>query len=188
MSSRQNYQSLVEKHKGGNQIVKKLGTYGMFIQIGIIGAIYGWKHLEIGYYHFAAPILFSVSIYFLVKDFSILRRIEENMAQMILEGVELEIKNPTFGKFFHGVLQSFNLTSILIQRSLVNVLALGCLGYLMIQLIGDMNQDIKISRWFLSLFTWIPGVVACKLYYDSLKCLDEAKERVFARQSSRETS
>ena len=120
----------------------------------------------------------------LVKDFLTTRRIEENMAQMILEGVDLEAKNSSFGKFFHGILQSFNFTNILIQRSIVNVLALGCLGYLMLQFIGEINHGVTPSRWFLSLFTWIPGVIACKLYYDSLKVLDEAKEKVFAKQST----
>jgi hypothetical protein len=119
----------------------------------------------------------------MVKDFLTTRRIEENMAQVILEGVDFEAKNSAFGKFFHGILQSFNFTSILIQRSVVSVLALGCLGYLMLQFIGDINNGVTPSRWFLSLFTWIPGVIACKLYYDSLKALDEAKEKVFAKQS-----
>ncbi len=182
MNNHQTYQSLVDKYKGGVQFVKKLGTSGLVVQVAIIGFINGWKHLEIGYYKIAAPILFFLSLYFFVKDFITLRRIEENMAQMILDRVELEKQNSAVGKFFHGLLQSFNFTNILVQRSLINVLALGCLGYLIFQFISDvMLPDITISRWLLGLFIWIPGVVICKLYYDSLKILDEAKEKVFAK-------
>ncbi len=184
MNIRQSYQSLVDKYKGGNQIIRKMGLYGLFIQIGAIGAINAWKPLQIGYYHIAVPALFTVSVYYLVKDFFVLRRIEENMGRMILEGIDHETKNPALGNFFHRVLQSFNFSRTLIQRSLVNVLSLGCLGYLMLQFVREMNPDVAISQWFLGLFTWIPGVIATKLYYDSLKDLDEAKERVFAKQSS----
>ncbi len=182
MNSRENYQSLADKYKSGVQLVKKLGTYGMILQVSTILVINSWKHLQIDYYMIAAPILFSLSIYFFVKDFFTLRRIEENMAQMILDGVELETKNAPLGKFFHGLLQSFNFTSILIQRSLINALALGCLGYLIFQFISDVIfPDVTISRLYLSLFVWIPSVSACKLYYDSLKVLDEAKDKVFAK-------
>lgn len=102
------------------------------------------------------------------------------MARMILEGIDIEAKNPSFGKFFHGVLRSFNLMNILVQRSLFNVVVVICLGNLMLQFISDINPAITFSRWFVSLFAWVPGVIACKLYYDSLQELDEAKERVFA--------
>lgn len=183
MNIRQNYQDLVDKYRGGNQVIRRMGLYGLFIQIGAIGAVNAWKPLEIGYYHIAVPVLFAFSVYYLVKDFFVLRRIEENMARMILEGVDIETKNPALGNFFHRILQSFNFISILIQRSLVNVLALGCLGYLMLQFVREINPGVPISQGFLIFFTWIPGVIVSKLYYDSFKGLDEAKERVFARQS-----
>lgn len=182
MNNQEKYQSLMAKYTSASQTIKKLGTTGMFMQIGIIGFIQGWKHLGIEHYKVAAPILFSLSFYLFVKDFIILRRIEENMAQMILDGVDFEKKNSTVGKAFHGLLQSFNFTNILVQRSLINTLALCCLGYLIFQFISnELLPGISISRWFLSLFVWIPSVIICKLYYDSLKILDEAKEKVFAK-------
>jgi hypothetical protein len=181
MNNRVTYQSLVDRYKEGNRVIRKLGIYGLFIQIGAISVINAWKHLEMSYYHIAVPILFVLSIYYLVKDFFVLLRIEENMARMVLEGVDLEIKNVTFGNFFHRILQSFNFTSILVQRSLVNVLALAWIGYLMLQFIREMYPGVTISQWYLSLFIWVPCVIASKLYYDSLKDLDEAKSRVFAK-------
>jgi hypothetical protein len=184
MNTRQNYQSLVEKYKGGNQIIRKIGMYGMVMQVCIIMVIKGWNHVVTGYYEIAAPLLFCLSIYFLVKDFITLLKIEKNMALMILEGVDLETQNSTHGKFFHGTLQSFNFTNTLVLRAVVNVVAIHCLGYFIMQFIGEVNPEVAISRWFISLIAWIPGVIACKLYYDSLKCLDEAKEKVFARQST----
>jgi hypothetical protein len=182
MSSHQNYQSLVDRYKKDAQFVKKLGTFGMIVQVAIFGFVSGWEHLKIGHYEIAAPILFSLSLYFLVKDFLTSRRIEGNIAQMILDGVELEKRNPTVGKFFHGLLQSFNFTRVLLERSLINVLALCCLSYLIFRFVGDVIfPGVTIGRWSLGLCIWIPSVVACKLYHDSLKVLDEAKEKIFAK-------
>ena len=181
MNTHQNYQSLVEKYKSAAKFIKKLELLRMFIQIGIIVFISIWKRLGVGQYQIAAPILLSLSIYFLVKDFFTLRKNEENMAQIILDGVKLEIKNVTLGKFFQGFLQSFNLTNILLRRALVNVLVLGCIGYLIFRFISDINPGLTISRVFLSLFTCIPSIIASKLYYDSFKALDEAKARVITK-------
>jgi hypothetical protein len=183
MNAHKQHKSLVDKYNYAVKFVKKLGLYGGVMQVGIIGFAYSWKHVPLDYYKIAFPILVCLSIYFLVKDFRTLLRIEGNMTQMILEGVELEKKNNGLGKFFHGLLQSFNFTNTLIQRSLINVLALGGLGYLVFQFIGSEIPDIKISRWFLSVFVWMPAVIACKLYYDALKVLDEAKEKVFSKQN-----
>ena len=102
------------------------------------------------------------------------------MAQISLEGVEFEAKNGSSEKFFHSMLQSFNFTNILAQRSLVNVIALGMLGYFMLDFVKDIFP-VHIGYWGLGLFAWIPSVIACKLYYDSLKDLDEAKSKVFAK-------
>lgn len=103
------------------------------------------------------------------------------MIKVILDGVELEKKHGTIRKFFHGLLKSFNFENTLAQRFLVKVLVVGSLSYLMFQFISDEFPDIKISRWLFNIFTWIPAVIACKLYYDSLKVLDEAKEKVFSK-------
>lgn len=181
MNNRQNYESLVDKYNRGIGVIKKLGMLGMIIQICIIMFINSWKHVGIGQYEIAVPFLFCLSIYFLVKDFTALLRIEGNMAQMILEGVILENTNGTSSKFFHNLLQSFNFTNVLIQRSLVNVIALGALGYFMLEFVKDVFPGVSVSYWLLSLFVWIPSVIACKLYYDSLKDLDEAKSNVFAK-------
>ncbi len=181
MNNSQSYQSLVDGYKGGAQAIKKLGISGLFIQIGIIGFVNGWKHLEIANYEIAAPILFSLSIYYLIKDFFNFRKIDRVYTQMILEGVELEKQNTGLGRFFHNILQSFNFSQTLMQRSLVNALALGCLVYLISQFISDVTPGIVISRWILGLVVWVPSVLACKFYYDSLKLLDETREQVFAK-------
>ena len=181
MNNRQNYESLVDKYNSGTRVIKKLGMLGMIIQICIIMFINSWKHVGIGHSEIAVPLLFFLSIYFLVKDFTALLRIEGNIARIILEGVALETQNRTNGGVFHGLLKSFNFTNVLIQRSLVNVIALGALGYFMLEFVKGSYPDVSINRWFLSLFVWIPSVIACKLYYDSLKDLDEAKSKAFAK-------
>lgn len=181
MNIRQTHQSLLEKYDGGNRVIKKLGTTGMFIQVCIIMCINGWKHSGFSHYEIGAPFLFCLSLYLLVKDFITTLRIESNMAQMILEGVALEAKNNSSEKVFHQILRSFNFTNILVQRSLVNVIALGAIGYFMLDFINAVYPDVHIGRWVLSLFAFIPSVLASKMYYDSLKDLDEAKSRVLAQ-------
>src|SRR3989338_2693649 len=106
MNIRQTHQSLLEKYDGGNRVIKKLGTTGMFIQVCIIMCINGWKHSGFSYYEIGAPFLFCLSLYLLVKDFITTLRIESNMAQMILEGVALEAKNNSSEKVFHQILRS----------------------------------------------------------------------------------
>ena len=112
MNIRQTHQSLLEKYDGGNRVIKKLGTTGMFMQVCIIMFINGWKHSGISHYEIGAPFLFCLSLYFLIKDFITTLRIESNMAQMILDGVELEKKNPSVVKFFHGLLQMLLLINL----------------------------------------------------------------------------
>lgn len=181
MSHHQSYQSLVNKYKNGAQFVKKLGTASTLIQLGIIGFANGWKHLEIPYYTIFAPLLFSLSIYFLIKDFLVFRRIDENIARMILEGVDLEKKNAKLGQFFHNILQSFNIAQILLQRSLLNVVALLCFSYWICQFITEVSSDFVINRSLLNVFLGILTAIAGKIYYDSFKDLTEAKEKIFAK-------
>jgi len=181
MNIRQPHQSLLDKYDSGTRVIKKLGTNGMVIQVCIIMFINGWKHSGISHYEIGAPFLFCLSLYLLVKDFITTLRIESNMAQIILEGVALETKNSSNEKIFHQILQSFNFTNILVQRSLVNVIALGAIGYFMLNFVNDVFPEVHVGRWVLSLFAFIPSVIASKMYYDSLKDLDEAKCRVFAK-------
>lgn len=147
------------------------------IEFAIILFVYSWKHLEIDYYKIIAPILFSLSIFFLVKDFLATRRTEVYMTQIILNGVDLEKKHSGLEKIFTTSLKSFNFNRTLVQRSLINALALGCLGYLIFQFIGEAIPNIKVSRWFLGLFVWVPSITATVLYYETLKVLDKAKEK-----------
>jgi hypothetical protein len=181
MSAQKQHKSLTDKYKNADRFVKKLGLFGGMMQFSIIMVAFSWKHVFLSYYKVAFPALMCLSLYLLIKDFWKLLRVEKTMAQVVLEGVELEKKHSGLGKFFHGFLQSFNFANVLMQRSFVNVLTLIGLGYLIFQFIGSEMPDIKISRWILSIAVWIPTVVACKLYYDSLKVLYDAKEKVFPK-------
>lgn len=183
MNTQQTYQSLLEQCDSGTQVIKKLGSTGMIMQICIMMCINGWKHAGVPYYAIGVPLLFCLSIYFLVKDFITMLQIEKNMTQLIVKGVALEAQEGSKEKPFHQILYSFNLTNIVTQRSLINVTALGAVGYFMLDFVNVCFPSIHISHWILSLFAFIPSVIASKLYYDSLKELDETKERIFATQS-----
>jgi len=179
MNIQQTNPSLLDKYDSGARAIKKRGTHGMFTQICIIMLINGWKNSEIPYYELGVPFLFCLSLYFLVRDFIYMFRIERNMTQMILEGVALESKNNSREKVFHQILRSFNFTNILVQRSLMNAFALAAIGYFMLVFINCVYPKVFVGRWTVCLFSFIPSVLACKLYYDSLKDLDEAKSRIF---------
>lgn len=181
MHIRQTHQSLLDKYDSGHRVMKKLGTNGMVMQVCIFMFTNSWKHSGIAYYEIGAPLLFCLSLYLLVKDFITTLRIEANAVQIILEGVSLEAGNSSNEKIFHQILQSFNFTNILVQRSLVNVIALGAIGYFILNFVKDVFPEFYVSSWVLSLFAFIPSVIASKLYYDALKDLDEAKHRVFAK-------
>lgn len=182
MNNQQTYQFLLEQYNKGTQAIKKLGSTGMIMQVCIIMSINGWQHASIPFYKIGIPILFCLSIYFLVKDFITTLQIETNMIQMILKGVVLEAQKESKEKPFHQMLYSFNLTNILIQRSFINVISLGVLGYFILNFINTTFPNAHASRWILSLFAFIPSVVASKLYYNSLIVLDETKDKIFATQ------
>jgi hypothetical protein len=175
MTSCQSYKSLVEKYKEAAQLMKKLGLSGGMIQFSILLFINGWKHLEIPYYKLVGLILFSWVIYSFLKDFLTFLKFEKKIAQMILDGVELEKRNTSFGNFFHEVLRDFNLVKVLSQRSLVNLVAVGCFGYFLSQFIADLNPSFAISPRLLVLISGVFTLLTYKLYYDSLKPLAETK-------------
>ncbi len=171
------YQSFLDKYRKSTLVIKKISSAGMFVQIGLIGSISGWKHLGIKGYEIAAPILLSLSVYFFIKHFIALLRLEENMGQIILDGVEFEKKNPSEKRGFHSILRSFDFTKILMERCIINVLAVGGLAYFIRDI---LSPEIAISMWFMSLIVCISSAVICKLYSDTLKILDEAKDRIFS--------
>lgn len=183
MNNQQNHQSLIEKYNNNKSIVRKLNLIGGGLQICNIICIGTWKLSGTSYYEIGVPFLLCLAIYFFVKDLITVRRIEGSMVQMVLEGVALEDKNRLSEKVFHRVLESFNFTRILIHRTLTSIATFWCIGYFIIRFIEDMNPDIVISQWFLSLFILIPSLIAAKLYYDSLEQLEEAKEKIFAKSS-----
>lgn len=70
---------------------------------------------------------------------------------------------------------------ILIQRSLVHLVAFGCLGYFLSQFIADLNPSFAISHKLLIFISGIPTSFAAKLYYDSFKSLAETKAQVLTK-------
>lgn len=178
MSDRQNHQTLVRDYKSRAQFIKKLGASGGMMQFSVIVVISSWKHAGMPYYEFACPVLLCWAIYSFVKDFLIFLRVEKDVAQIIVDGVALEKRNITFGRFFHEVLDDFNLVKVLSIRSSVNLIAFGCFGYFLCQFIADLNPHLTISHTVLALGTAILTALAGTLYYDSLKSLVGASNQM----------
>lgn len=181
MNACQNYQSLVDQYQGGVCLVKKLGIAAMAIQGGIFGFVNGWKHLQIEYFNIAAPLLFSLSIFFLIKDFLPYRRIDGNMSRIVLEGFELEKMNSSFGNFFHDVLQNFNLPRTVLRRSWVDLAVLWLFGNWMYRFVVEISPDFSISRGLFNVFLGGLHLFLCKLYFSPFKDLVKVRAKVFAK-------
>ena len=145
MSKQKNYQTLVADYKELLRFGRKLGSAGGIMQFSILIFVTAWKHLEIPYFKVAAPILFAWCLYQFAKDFFTFLKVDRYGAQLISDGILLEKKDVSSRKFFHEVLENFNLMKILSQRTLINLLAFGCLGYFFSQFIIELNPDLVIS-------------------------------------------
>lgn len=176
MSRQRNHRELLSDYKQLLQFGRKLGLLGGITQFSILIFINASKHLEIPYYKFVAAILFSWCLYQFVKDFFTFLKVDRYRAQIISDGISLEKKNSSLGKFFHEVLDDFNFIKILSQRSLVNLIAFWCLGYFLSQFVVELNPSLVVSRGLLVFISGILTTIACKFYYDSHKPIAETKE------------
>jgi len=175
MNKQNDYQTLIANYKELFQFGRKLGSSGGIMQFSILIFVTAWKHLEIPYFKIAAPILFAWCLYQFAKDFFSFLKVDRYRAQLISDGISLEKKNTSIGKFFHEVLDDFNLMKTLSQRSVVNLLAFGCLGYFLSQFITELNPELVISHGLLVFISMTLTTITCKLYYDSLKSIAEIK-------------
>lgn len=180
MSSKKDYQILLDEYKQRALFVKKLGLSGGMMQFSAIMVVNSLKPLQIPYYKLIAPLVLLWAIYSFTKDFITFLKIERGVAQILVDGVALEKRNPSFGSYFHEVLDDFNLFKILSIRSLVNLVAFGCFGFFLSQFIADFNPDLIVSHTVLALISAVLTTIACKLYYNALKPLVETKEQVLA--------
>ena len=169
------YQTLVKDYRELINFMRKLAFSGGIMQFSILIFINAWKHLEFPYYKLVAPVLFSWCFYQFAKDFFTLLKVDRYGSEITLDGILLENKNPYLGKYFHEFLDEFSLIKILLKRSLINFLAIGCLGYFLSQFIIGINLDLAISHGWLVFITGTLTAVVCKFYYDSLKSIAENK-------------
>lgn len=179
MSSQQNYQTLVADYNKGVQFVKKLGLAGGMMQFSIFLIVNSWKHVGIPYYKFGAPLLFSWAVYSFTKDFVSFLNIEKNMSRVIRDGIQLEKQSTSLGDFFHEVLQNFHFVRILVQRSLLNLAAIGCFGYLLSQILAELSPTVLISYERIAWITAVLTAFTCTIYYNALKSLAQVKAQIF---------
>lgn len=175
MSREISYQALINDYKGLQHLGKKLGLSGGMMQFGILVFANAWKHLEIPCYSLAAALLFSWCLYSFVKDFYTLLKIDKHSSQTVFNGIAVEKKNASFGNFFHEVLNEFNLLKTLVQRSLVNLVAFGCLGYFCSLLVAELNPGFVINFWLLTFVSGACAILTCKLYYHALRPIVDMK-------------
>lgn len=175
MSKEEGYQTLVNEHRRLLQFGRKFRLSGGILQFSILIFVNAWKHLEFPCYKLAAPILLGWCFYQFAKDFFTLLKVDSYGSQLISDGIALEIKDASLGKYFHEILHEFNLIKILLQRSLVNFIAFGCLAYFLSQLIIEFNPELVISRGLLIFLTATITSIASQFYYGALKSIAKTR-------------
>lgn len=175
MSKQRGHKELADDHRGLLRFAKRLSIASGCMQFSFLIFANAWKHLEYPFYKVGALLLFAVCLYRFGKDFFTFLKVDAYSSQLILDGISLENKNASLGKYFHEVLDDFNLVKILSQRSLVNFLAFGCLGYFLSLFIIDFKPDFVISFGWLGVISAFLTTVTCTFYYASLKPIEEAK-------------
>ena len=175
MSKQRSYQELVGDHRGLLQFSRRLSIASGCMQFSLLIFTNAWKHLELPFYKVGAPILFAWCLYQFGKDFFKFLKADVYGSQIIANGISLENQNASHGKYFYNVLEDFNFIKILSQRSLVNFLAFGCLGYFLSQFIVDFNPNFALSRGWVAVIAAFLTTIACTFYYAYLKPIEETK-------------
>lgn len=145
------------------------------MQFSIILIVISMQHLKMPYYQIVASLLLLWGIYAFMKDFLVFLRVEKAVAQIIVEGMELEKRNIKLGKLFCDALRDFNLMRTLSIRSFVNFAVSGCYGYFLRQFIHEIYPAFTISLSFTILMVAGFTALTCKLYYVRLRPLQEMK-------------
>ena len=175
MTKQNNYQTLIDDHTQLMRFGRKLGLSGGVMQFSFLVFITAWKHLEIPYYKIVAPILVSWCLYQFVKDFFTLLKVDGYSSKILSDGIAEEKRNTTFGRYFHNAVDKFNLQKILIQRSLINFIAFGCLGYFLSQFLIELSPALNVSLGWIIMISLILTAFAYKLYHISLEPIEKIK-------------
>ncbi len=178
MSKSTTYENLTNEYFSISKLRKKLDFAGALMQFSLITVLLSWKPAQIGQYKIAAPILLFLSIFYFFRSVSRFRRIEGKKSQTIVDGLEMEKQNGG-QKFFHDILEKFNLKQILLTRFVADLLAFGIVGYLIYQFIVELTPSFSVPRELLiSLFSGGLSAFACKEYYEALKPLAVKKSKI----------
>jgi Ca2+/Na+ antiporter len=178
MSNSKTYEHLINEYLSICKLRKKLDFAGALMQFSLITVLFSWKPAQIGLYKIAAPVLLFLSIFYFFRSVSKFRSIESKKSQTIVDGFEIETQSGG-SRFFHDILEKFNLKQILLTRLVVDLLAFGILGYLTYQFLIDVAPSFAVPRELLvGLFSGALGGFACKEYYKALKPLAVKKSSI----------
>jgi len=178
MSQNKTYEGLTDEYRSICELRKKLDFSGALIQFSLITVLLSWKPAQIGLYKIAAPVLILLSIFYFFRSVSRFRRIEGKKAQTIVDGFEIETQVGS-SRFFHEILERFNLKQILLTRLVVDLLAFGILGYLTHQFLIELTPGFAVPRELvIVLFSVALSGFACKEYYEALKPLKAKKSTI----------
>lgn len=152
-------------------LFKKNNLIGIVEIFATLGPLYFISDIKTPYIKLLGGLLAFLAVFIMERDYRRSKKLDEKVAKLVLNGIQLEKKNPSFERFFHNVLNEFSIVRILASRSLCTVL---CVYFLCASInkifVGKaVYGDHKI---ILGLIGAAIGAIVCVLYYSSYKKFD----------------
>ena len=112
----------------------------------------------------------------MARDYARSKNLDTKVVRLVLKGIDLEKRKPSFDRFFHNVLGEFSVVKILVTRSMCTVLCVYYLSFSMNKILIGKDVAAGEHKVLLGLIGVAIGVITCILYYSSYKEFDEIKK------------
>ncbi|MDN3507095.1 MAG: hypothetical protein P0S96_07695 [Simkaniaceae bacterium] len=171
----ENHRAQAIEYKKLASIFKKNNMIGVIEMFATLGPLYYISGIEASY---AKPLGFFfalLAILLMARDYTRSKNLDVKVARLVLEGIELEKKKPSFDRFFHNVLSEFSVIKILVTRSICTVLCVYYLSFSINKIFVGGGSAASEHKLILGLIGAVIGGITCVLYYSSYKEFDELK-------------
>lgn len=156
-------------------IFKKNNMIGIIEMFASLGPLYYISKLDVPYVKPLGCLFALVAVFLMTRDYTRSKNLDTKVVQLILKGIKLEKKKPSFDRFFHNVLNEFSVVKILASRSISTVACVYFLSSLINTILFGKDLGVSEHKVLLGLIASAVGVVTCMLYYGSYKAFDELR-------------
>lgn len=156
-------------------IFKKNNMIGVIEMFASLGPLYYISKIDAPYVKPLGCLFALVAVFLMARDYMRSKNLDVKVVRLVLKGIDLEKRKPSFDRFFHNVLGEFSVVKILVSRSICTVLCVYYLSFSMNQILIGKGAAAGEHRVLLGFIGVAIGVVTCALYYSSYKEFDELK-------------